>query len=110
MQILGMEVEAEKFDELICEQNKGKKLEIVDGNIVAVNYEPTEQEKKIDKIQALENWFSEYFDYQLRQSMWQSNFVVSYDDYFKKTYIDIDELKQQAEVVRAEIKALRAEV
>lgn len=42
--------------------------------------------------------------------MWQSNFVVSYDDYFKKTYIDIDELKQQAEVVRAEIKALRAEV
>lgn len=46
MQLLGIEVEVGKFDELICEQNKGKKLEIVDGNIIAVNYEPTEQEKK----------------------------------------------------------------
>lgn len=110
MQLLGIEVEAEKFDELMVAQNKGKKLEIVDGNIIAVDYQPTEKEKKIDKIQALENWFSGYFDYQLRQSIWQSNFVVSYDDYFKKTYSNIDELKQQAEVVRAEIKALRAEV
>ena len=110
MQLLGIEVSNDKFDELMVAQNRGKKLEIVDGNIVAVNYEPTEQEKKIDKIQALENWFSEYFDYQLRQSMWQSNFVVSYDDYFKKTYSNIDELKQQAELVRSIIKALRAEV
>ena len=59
------------------------------------------------KIHQLTNWFDNYFDKQLIQSQWQDNFKVSHDDYFNKDYVDINELKEQAEIVRQEIKNLR---
>ena len=63
--------------------------------------------KKIKKISELENWFDNYFDKQLNQSLWQDDFVVSHDDYFNKDYANIDELKAQAKIVRNEIRELR---
>lgn len=107
MQLLGIEVEAEKFDELICEQNKGKKLEIVDGNIIAVDYQPTKKEIKADELLKLENWFNSYFERQLIQSFWQNDFVISHDDVFGVDYSTIDELKAKGEEVRTQIKNLR---
>ena len=44
MKLLGIEMPLEEFDFLICEQNKGKELKVVDGKVVAVEYEPTEEE------------------------------------------------------------------
>lgn len=68
------------------------------------------------KIIELENWFKNYFDKQIIQSQWQKNFKVSPDPYFKdengnpKTYADIEELKEKAELVASEIKKLREEL
>lgn len=62
----------------------------------------------------LTNWFDNYFDKQLTQSQWQDDFEVSADPYFKdiygkpKTYLNIEELKAQAKLVRNEIRELRA--
>ena len=53
------------------------------------------------------HWFKNYFEKQLIQSMWQTNFTISHDNYFNKDYADINELKSQAEIVRIEIKTLR---
>ena len=65
------------------------------------------------KLTELINWFDNYFDKQLNQSLWQNDFIVSADPYFKnengqpKTYSTIDELKSQAKLVRDEIRELR---
>lgn len=59
------------------------------------------------KLQELTNWFDNYFDRQLNQSLWQDDFTVSHDEYFNKDYSNIDELKAQAKVVRDEIRELR---
>ena len=60
-----------------------------------------------EKIEQLTNWFDNYFDKQLTQSQWQDDFTVSHDDYFNKDYASIDELKEQAKIVRNEIRELR---
>lgn len=60
-----------------------------------------------EKIEQLTNWFDDYFDRQLNQSLWQDDFTVSHDDYFNKDYANIDELKAQAKIVRNEIRELR---
>ena len=66
-----------------------------------------QSETNFKVILKLTNWFENYFDKQLLQSQWQQNFKVSHDNYFDKDYANIEELKQQAEFVREEIKRLR---
>ena len=62
---------------------------------------------KEERIEQLTNWFDNYFDKQLNQSLWQDDFTVTHDNYFNKDYANIDELKAQAKVVRNEIRELR---
>lgn len=68
------------------------------------------------KIAILTLWFDNYFDKQFKQSQWQKNFKVNKDPFFKdengkpRTYVDIEELKAQAEIVRETINSLRDEV
>ena len=62
---------------------------------------------KDERIEQLTNWFDNYFDKQLNQSLWQDDFTVSHDNYFNKDYANIDELKAQAKIVRNEIRELR---
>ena len=57
-------------------------------------------------VYELKSWFTHYFDKQLNQSLWQSDFTPSYDNYFDKNYNNLEELKTQAEFVRQEIKRL----
>jgi hypothetical protein len=59
------------------------------------------------RLSELIDWFKNYFEKQLIQSMWQNNFKISHDKYFNKSYLNINELKEQAELVRAEIKTLK---
>lgn len=40
MKLLGVEMPFEEFDRLICEQNKGKQLKLIDGKVIAVDPEP----------------------------------------------------------------------
>ena len=76
---------------------------LVNGNIV----DETDKVKQQEKLRELTNWFDNYFDKQLNQSLWQDDFTVSHDNYFNKDYASIDELKAQAKVVRNEIRELR---
>lgn len=107
MKLLGIEVTLEEFDNLICEQNKGKELKVINGKVVAVERVVTEEQLNQIKLNELTNWFNYYFDRQLNQSLWQDDFKVSRDDYFNKDYANIDELKTQAKLVRDEIRKLR---
>lgn len=58
------------------------------------------------KMSELIAWFK-WFDNQILQSLWQDDFEVSHDNYFNKDYVNIDELKAQAKIVRDEIRKLR---
>ena len=54
--LLGIEVTDEEFDRLFCEQANGKELKVVDGKVVAVEHEATEQElaeKRICELKKL---------------------------------------------------------
>lgn len=61
-------------------------------------------------LNELDSWFNNYFDKQIKQSLWQEDFTISHDDYFDKDYANLDELKVQANKVRTQIKLLRQEV
>ena len=76
---------------------------LINGVIV----DETDKVKQQEKLKELENWFNNYFDKQLNQSLWQDDFTVSHDYYFNKNYANIDELKAQAKVVRDKIRELR---
>lgn len=71
---------------------------------------------KQKRLAELENWFETYFEKQLIQSMWQTNFTISTDSLFKNksgeflTYESIEKLKEQGELVRAGIKQLRNDI
>lgn len=65
---------------------------------------------KFSRIKLLEYWFEQYFDRQLKQSLWQQDFKPSYDNILKQSYANIESLKEKAESVRQELKSLREEV
>lgn len=44
MNLLGVEVTQEEFNNLLCEQANGKELKVIDGKVVAVEHEVTEEE------------------------------------------------------------------
>lgn len=116
MKILGIEMPFEEFDALMVAQSKGKKLVVENGKVVAKDYIATQEQLIKQKIEILENWFDNFFDKQLNQSLWQDNFKVSSDPYFKddnnapKTYATIDALKEQAKIVRDTIVELRKRI
>lgn len=67
------------------------------------------------KLSELLSWFNTYFRMQLEQHLWQKDYKPSEDPYFKdengqpKTYLTFEELTEQAEFVRDEIKRFRKE-
>ena len=63
MKLLGINLTAEEFDFLICEQNKGKELKVVDGKVVAVERVITEEQIKANRIAELKELLSDT-DYQ----------------------------------------------
>ena len=46
MKLLGIKMTHEEFDNLMCEQSKGKELKVIDGKVVAVEHIATEEELK----------------------------------------------------------------
>ena len=86
-------------EKLLNEIGKSKQFD-ENGNVI-------DYVNKTKRLAELKNWFDNYFDKQLNQSLWQDDFTVSHDDYFNKDYANIDELKAQAKIVRNEIRELR---
>lgn len=44
MQLLGIELTDEQFDYLMCQQAQGKEIKVVNGKLVAVEHQPTQEE------------------------------------------------------------------
>ena len=88
MEILGIEMPFEEFDKLMCEQNKGKELKVIDGKVVAVEHEPTQNELLELELRNLYTWFEEY-DNQVKQYNRCQRLGVAYDK-------DIKQLDNQA--------------
>ena len=61
--LLGIELNDQEFDFLMCEQNKGKELKVVDGKVVALERVITEEEKANARINELKSLLAKT-DYQ----------------------------------------------
>ena len=100
-----IEITNEQFEKLRNFELTIKNGQLVD-NIINL--------QNMKMLKDLENWFDNYFDKMLTQSLWQTNFVISPDPFFMKndgqpmTYTNLEELKIKAESVRNEIRALRS--
>ena len=99
MEILGIEMPFEEFDKLMCEQNKGKELKVIDGKVVAVEHEPTQNELLELELRNLYKWFEEY-DNQVKQYNRCQRLGIAYDK-------DIQRLDNQAKVNADRITEIR---
>lgn len=97
--ILGIELTNEEFDYLICQQNKGKELKVVDGKVIAVDHEVTEEETLNIELNELIQWFEEY-DNQVKQYERCQRLGIEFDK-------DIVELDNQAKVNAERITEIR---
>lgn len=57
MKLLGIDLTNKEFDFLMCEQAKGKELQVVGGQVVAVERVPTQIEIYKNEIDHLKQWF-----------------------------------------------------
>ena len=93
MKLLGIELPFEEFDYLVCEQNKGKELKIVNGKVIAVDHEPTEEEI----LQRLRNKREvECFSIINRGALWYNTLteeqLVELQDWYK-AWLDVTETR-----------------
>lgn len=98
-EILGKQVTDEEWDFLMCEQSKGKELKVVDGKVVAVEHEPTQDELLQEELSTLYEWFDEY-DNQVKQYERCQRLGVEFDK-------NIEELDAQAIVNQKRIAEIR---
>lgn len=92
--LLNIEITDEQFDFLICEQNKGKELKVVDEKIIAVERVITEQEKAKTRIEELKSLLAKT-DY---QAIKFAEGELSAEEYLP--------IKQKRRSYRAEINSL----
>lgn len=97
--LLGIEMSFEEFDRLICEQNKGKELKVVDGEVVAVEHETTQEELLQKEMVELQLWFEEY-DNQVKQYIRCQRLGIEFDK-------DINELDNQAQLKAQRVSEIR---
>lgn len=57
MQLFNIELTNEEFNNLMCEQSKGKELKVVNGKVVAVDIVMTKEEKAQIQITEIKHWF-----------------------------------------------------
>lgn len=98
-ELLGIKITDEQWDYLMCEQNKGKELKVVDGEVVAVEHVPTAEELAEKELFELKSWFEGY-DNQVKQYIRCQRLGVEFDK-------DINELDVQAQKNAKRIKEIR---
>lgn len=99
MELLGIEISFEEFDFLMCEQNKGKELKVIDGKVVAIEHEPTQEELLNNELNTLYSWFEEY-DNQVKQYERCQRLGIEFDK-------NIEELDAQATTNQKRIAEIR---
>lgn len=92
--LFDIELKAEEFDFLMCEQAKGKELKLVDGKVIAVERVITEQEKAKSRINELKSLLAKT-DY---QALKFAEGELSAEEYLP--------IKQKRRSYRAEINSL----
>ena len=102
MELLGIEVSFEEFDKLMCEQSEGKELKVINGKVVAVKHEPTQEELLNSELGNLYSWFEEY-DNQVKQYNRCQRLGIAYDK-------DIEELDNQARANANRITEIRKDL
>lgn len=112
-EIFGIKVDDEKFNNLIYEQSQGKDLIIQNGDVIAVEHQPTQDELNQIKLRELDNWFkTQYREYNemltRRKELGIEDTIV--DNFRNKTYHNLIELYEEAELVAGEIRELRKNV
>lgn len=93
-QLLGIEMSLEEFDALMVAQNNGKQLKVIDGKVVAVDYEPTQEEIKLLQIDELKERLIRY-KYDIEQV---ELFDMQRDDYEQKKQMCRDIILQLREL------------
>lgn len=96
MQFLGIEMSLEEFDALMVAQNNGKQLKVTDGKVVAVDYEPTQEEVKHSQIEQLKKQLTDY-KYDVEQV---ELFGMQRDDYEQKKQMCVNIILQLRELER----------
>lgn len=89
----------EEFDSLMVAQNKGKELKVVDGKVVAVEREVTQEELLLNELNFLYSWFEEY-DNQVKQYERSQRLGVEFDK-------DIAKLDKEAQANAKRITEIR---
>ena len=102
MELFGIEMSFEEFDKLMCKQNDGKELKVVDGKVVAVEHEPTQEELLELELRNLYTWFEEY-DNQVKQYNRCQRMGITYDK-------DIKQLDNQAKANANRIAEIRKDL
>ena len=102
MELLGIEVSFEEFDKLMCEQSEGKELKVINGKVVAVKHEPTQEELLNSELGELYAWFEEY-DNQVKQYNRCQRMGITYDK-------DIKQLDNQARANANRITEIRKDL
>lgn len=110
MELLGIEMSFEEFDKLMCEQSEGKELVVENGKVIARERIITQEQINKQKITELKQWFEN--DYRTYCEMLTRRQALDIDDkivdqFRNKTYTNLTELYEEAEVVAQEIKDLR---
>lgn len=76
MKFLNTELTPQEFDFLICEQNKGKELKVVDGKVVAVERVVSQAEINRQKIAELKK---KLFDTDYQVLKWKEGELTDYE-------------------------------
>lgn len=110
MKIFNIEMPIEEFDALMVAQANGKKLVVENGQVVAKDRVITQEEMNQNKLAELTNWFkTDYATYEQmlvrRKTLGIEDTIV--DEFRNKTYHNLIELYEEAEVVAKEIRELR---
>ena len=74
-ELFGINLEAEEFDRLMIAQNNGKELKVINGKVVAVDHEPTEEEIRYSRISEIQARLTE-----LSQDITQMQCGAVFDD------------------------------
>lgn len=107
--LLGIELTDEEFDFLMCEQNKGKELKVIDNKVIATEKVISEEEKASIRIEELKNWFNTYYTIQEQKLRRLHTLQLLCDDGTTPYYALVD-LYNLAEKYRKEIQELEKKV
>lgn len=104
-ELLGIKMDFEEFDMLMCEQSKGKELVVDNGKVIAINHQESKQELAQKELLELKYWYDNYYT-QHEQKYRRLHSLGKLTDEGKDPYQELISLYNEAEIKRARIQEL----